>query len=105
MSAGRSEAIMAQHPPLKYVLYIAATPEKVWEGFVSRESNQIIFAGAEFQADLRPGGELAWVGPGPGGKPVNYVHGKVLRFEPPRIFQYTFAMGANDKASRATIEL
>src|SRR2546430_8232276 len=31
--------------------------------------------------------------------------GKVLRFEPPKVFQYTFAMGQNDKASRATIEL
>lgn len=53
---------MANQPPLKYVFYIAATPEKVWEGFVSRESNRIIFAGAEFQADFKPGGLLAWVG-------------------------------------------
>jgi hypothetical protein len=36
---------------------------------------------------------------------MNYVKGKVPRFEPPRVFQYTFAMGQNDKASRATIEL
>ncbi|HET7872065.1 MAG TPA: SRPBCC domain-containing protein, partial [Terriglobales bacterium] len=96
---------MAQPEPLRYVFYIAATPEKVWEGFVSRESNRIIFAGAEFQADLKPGGALAWVGPGPDGKPVNYVHGKFLRFEPPKVFQYTFAMGQNEKQSRATIEL
>ena len=39
---------MAQQAPLKYVFYIAATAEKVWEGFVSRESNLIIFSGAEF---------------------------------------------------------
>jgi len=31
-------AIMAHQAPLKYVFYIATTPEKVWEGFVSRES-------------------------------------------------------------------
>src|SRR6516225_7741687 len=48
---------------------------------------------------------LAWVGVGPDGKPVTYVRGKVLRFEPPRVFQYTFEMGQNNKASRATIEL
>jgi len=96
---------MTHQAPLQYVFYIAATPEKVWEGFVSPESNRIIFAGAEFQADLRPGGALAWVGTGPDGKPVNYVRGKVLRFEPPRVFQYTFATGQNDKESRATIEL
>jgi len=29
----------------------------------------------------------------------------VLRFEPPKVFQYTFAMGQMIKASRATIEL
>jgi uncharacterized protein YndB with AHSA1/START domain len=94
---------MAHPAPLKYIFYMAATPEKVWEGFVSRES--IIFSGAEFQADLKPGGPLAWVGPGPDGKPMNYVQGKVLRFDPPKVFQYTFAMGQNNKPSRATIEL
>ena len=96
---------MAQQAPLKYVFYIAATPEKVWEGFVSKQSNRIIFAGAELQTDFKPGGALAWVGAGPDGKPVNYVHGKDLRYEPPKVFQYTFAMGQNDKPSRATIEL
>src|SRR6516162_8595438 len=96
---------MDNQPALKYVVYIAATPERVWERFVSRESNRIIFSGAEFQADLKPGGSLAWVGPGPGGKPTTHVRGKVLRFEPPKVFQYTFAMGANAKESRATIEL
>ena len=45
------------------------------------------------------------MGVGPDGKPVTYVRGKVLRFEPPIVFQYTFAMDQNDKASRATIEL
>jgi uncharacterized protein YndB with AHSA1/START domain len=81
---------MAHHAPLKYIFYIAATPEKVWEGFVSRESNRIIFSGAELQADFKPGGLLAWVGAGADGKPMTYVRGKVLRFEPPKVFQYTF---------------
>jgi uncharacterized protein YndB with AHSA1/START domain len=36
---------------------------------------------------------------------MEYVRGKVLRFEPPKVFQYTFAMGGNGKESRATIEL
>jgi uncharacterized protein YndB with AHSA1/START domain len=66
---------MAHQEPLKYVFYIAAIPEKVWEGFVSPESNRIIFAGAEFQADCKPGGSLAWVGAGPDGKPMTYVRG------------------------------
>ena len=50
---------MADQAPLKYVFYIAATAEKAWEGFVSRESNRIIFSGAELEADFKPGGLLA----------------------------------------------
>jgi len=91
--------------PLSYVIYIAAPPEKVWDGFVSAESNRIIFAGAELDADWKPGGSIAWVGPGPESKPVKYVHGEVLRFEPPKVLQYTFAMGNSDNTSRATVEL
>ena len=72
---------MAHQAPLKYVFYIAATPEKVWEGFVSRESNRIIFSGAELQADFKPGGFLAWVGSGPDGKPMIRA-GTGLKFHP-----------------------
>jgi hypothetical protein len=41
----RSEATMARQAPLNYVFYIAATPEKVWEGFVSPESNRRVGRG------------------------------------------------------------
>ena len=93
------------HAPLSYVIYIAAPPEKVWDGFVSPESNRILFMGAELEADWKPGGSLAWVGPGSDGKPVQYVHGKVLRFEPQKVLQYTFTMGQSDRKSRATVEV
>lgn len=97
--------IMANPAPLSYVIYIAAPPEKVWEGFVSPESNRILFMGAELEADWRAGGSMAWVGPGPDGKPMKYVHGEVLRFDPPKVLQYTFAMGQSDTPSRVTVEL
>jgi uncharacterized protein YndB with AHSA1/START domain len=96
---------MAQKPPLNYVFYIAATPETVWEGFVSPESNRTIFMGADFQADMKPGGSMKWFGPGSDGKPTTYVHGKVLQVESPRLLQYSFAMGQSDKMSRVTLEL
>jgi uncharacterized protein YndB with AHSA1/START domain len=92
-------------PPLHYVFYIGAPPDKVWDGFVSPEANRAIFLGAELEADWKPGGSMAWVGPGPDGKPVQYVHGTVLRFEPPKVLQYTFAIGPTGKVSRATVEL
>src|SRR6266513_923097 len=96
---------MAHQAQLKYIFYIAATPEHVLLGFVWREANRIILSGGEISRDFKPGGQLAWVGAGPDGKPMTYVRWKVLRFEPPKVFQYTFTMGQNDKASRATIEL
>jgi len=43
---------MAHQAPLKYIFYIAATPEKVWEGFVSLESNRIIFSALSFRRTL-----------------------------------------------------
>lgn len=96
---------MAHQAPLHFVFYFAAPPEKVWEGFVSSESNRILFMGAELEADLKPGGVMNWVGTGPDGKRTVYVRGEVLQAEPPKLLQYTFAMGPSDKTSRVTVEL
>jgi uncharacterized protein YndB with AHSA1/START domain len=96
---------MAEPAPLHFVFYIAAPPEKVWQGFVSPESNRILFMGAELEVDLKPGGPMNWAGTGPDGKRVVYVRGEVLKAEPPRLLQYTFAMGPSSQASRVTIEL
>ena len=96
---------MEHQPPLNFVFYFAAPLQKVWDGFVSLESNRVIFGGADLEIDLKPGGTIAWVGPGPEGKRTPYVHGKILRAEPLKLLQYTFAMGQNDKASRVTLEL
>jgi uncharacterized protein YndB with AHSA1/START domain len=94
-----------RHAPLHFVFYFAAPPDKVWEGFVSAESNRVIFGGAELEVDLEPGGRMNWVGIGADGKRTTYVHGEVLRAEPPKLLQHTFALGASSKTSRVTIEL
>jgi uncharacterized protein YndB with AHSA1/START domain len=96
---------MAEQTPLHFVFYFAAPPDKVWEGFVSPESNRIIFGGAELEVDLKPGGSMNWFGTGADGKRISYVRGEVLQSEPPRLLQYTFAVGASGKISRVTIEL
>jgi uncharacterized protein YndB with AHSA1/START domain len=96
---------VAQQTPLHFVFYFAAAPDKVWEGFVSSESNRIIFGGAELEVELKPGGPMNWVGPGPDGKRVTYVGGKVLQAEPPKLLQYSFSMGPAGKVSRVTVEL
>jgi uncharacterized protein YndB with AHSA1/START domain len=94
-----------QHPLLHFVFYFGAPPEKVWAGFVSPESNRIIFGGADLEIDLEPGGRMNWVGVGADGKRTIYVRGEVLRSEPPKLLQHTFALGASGKTSRVTIEL
>jgi uncharacterized protein YndB with AHSA1/START domain len=91
--------------PLSFTFYIAAPIEKVWNGFVSKEANQTIFMGADFDVDLQPGGAMAWSGPGADGKPMRYVTGTVLRVEAPKLLQYKFGMGEGTVMSRVTVEL
>jgi uncharacterized protein YndB with AHSA1/START domain len=104
-AATNTEEITVTQTPLHFVFYFAAPPVKVWEGFVSPESNRIIFGGADLEVDLKPGGPMNWIGPGPDGKPTTYVRGQVLHADPPKLLQYTFAIGSSDKNSRVTIEL
>ena len=91
--------------PLSFTFYIAAPIEKVWNGFVSKEANQTIFMGADFDVDLKPGGAMSWSGPGKDGKPTRYVTGEVLRVEAPTLLEYKFGMGEGTAMSRVKVEL
>ncbi len=90
--------------PFQFVFYVAVKPEKLWEGLFYR-IDRIIFAGADFKADMKPGGSMKWIGPGPDGKPTTLVQGQVLRSEPPKSLQYTFQLGQSPFKSRVTAEL
>lgn len=92
-------------PPLVFTFYIAAPVEKVWDGFVSKEANRTIFLGAEFELDLKPGGLMAWSGPGKDGKPMRYVTGEVLRVDAPKLLEYRFGMGDGEVMSHVKVEL
>ena len=92
-------------PPLIFTFYIAAPIDKVWNGFVSKETNRTIFMGADFEVDLRPGGAMTWSGPGKDGQPTRYVTGEVLAVEAPTRFEYKFGMGDGAIKSRVTIAL
>jgi uncharacterized protein YndB with AHSA1/START domain len=92
-------------PPLSFTFYIAAPIDTVWNGFVSKEVNQIIFTGAEFEIDLRPGGAMTWSGPGKDGLPARYVTGEVIRAEAPTLLEYKFGMGDGATMSHVTIAL
>ena len=45
---------------------------------LSKETNQTIFMGADFEVDLRTGGAMTWSGPGKDGQRTRYVTGEVL---------------------------
>jgi len=96
---------MESKPPLHFTFYIAAPIEKVWDGFVSKEANQTIFMGADFEVDLRPGGAMTWSGPGKDGKPMRYVTGEILQVEAPHLLIYKFGMGMGETKSRVKVEL
>src|SRR5215470_5264806 len=91
--------------PLSFSFYNAAPIEKVWDGFVSKEANQKIFMGADFEVDLRPGGAMTWSGPGKDGKPMRYVTGEVIRVETLRLLEYKFGMGDGAVMSRVKVEM
>lgn len=91
--------------PLVFTYYIAAPIEKVWEGFVSKEANQKIFMGADFEVELKPGGSMTWSGPGRDGKPTRYVTGRVVKVDAPRLLEYDFGMGMGETMSHVRIEL
>jgi len=91
--------------PLIFTYYIAAPMEKVWDGFISKEANEKIFMGANFEVELKPGGSMTWSGLNKDGKSVRYVTGQVERVEAPRLLVYKFGMGDGAVSSRVKIEL
>lgn len=91
--------------PLVFTFYIAAPIEKVWNGFVSKEANQTIFMGADFEVDLSAGGAMTWSGPGKDGQPTRYVTGEVVKAEAPTRLEYRFGMGDGAVKSRVAIAL
>jgi uncharacterized protein YndB with AHSA1/START domain len=96
---------LVEKQPLVFTFYIAAPLEAVWEGFVGDEANRVIFMGAAFEIELKPGGKLLWSGPGKDGAIVPYVSGRVTRAEAPRLLEYDFGFGAGDRKSHVRIEL
>jgi len=91
--------------PLIFTYYIAAPIEKVWDGFVSKQANQTIFMGADFEVDLNAGGAMTWSGPGRDGKLTRYVTGRVVKVDAPKLLEYEFGMGMGESMSHVKVEL
>ena len=73
-------------PTMVYTIYIASTPEKVWEALTSAEFSRKYFFGNAVEVDPRVGG--AYVLRQPDGSV--HINGEVVECEPPRKLTVTF---------------
>lgn len=89
---------------LKYVLYINASPENVWNVFVSEEGTKAIFFGSILKSTFEIGAPYEYVGPGNDGDETVHVYGKILAFEPNKLMSYTEHPGPSYRENHAELE-
>ena len=73
-------------PAIVYTIYIAATPEKVWQALTSAEFSRKYFFGNAVEVDLKVGG--AYIVRTPDG--ALHISGEVMECDPPRKLTVTF---------------
>ena len=73
-------------PAIVYAIYIAATPDQVWQALTTAEFSKQYFSGFAIEADLRVGG--AFVARAPDGSV--HISGEVIECEPPRRLTVTW---------------
>jgi uncharacterized protein YndB with AHSA1/START domain len=73
-------------PATVYTIYIAATPEKVWQALTSAEFSRKYFFGNAVEVDPRVGG--AYIVRAPDG--ALHISGEVIECVPPRKLTVTF---------------
>ena len=73
-------------PAIVYTIYIASTPDKVWQALTSAEFSRKYFSGNAVQLDLKVGG--AYIVRTPDG--AVHISGEVIECEPMRKLTVTF---------------
>ena len=73
-------------PAIVYTIYIASTPEKVWQALTSAEFSRKYFFGFAIEAELKVGG--AFVARAPDGSV--HISGEVFECDPPRRLTITW---------------
>ena len=73
-------------PTIVYTIYIAATPEKVWQALTTAEFSRQYFFGNAVEIDLKIGG--SYLVRTPDGSP--HITGEVIECDPPRKLSVTF---------------
>src|SRR4030088_2833198 len=75
-------------PAIVYAIYIAATPEKIWQALTTAEFSKQYFSGFVIEADLRVGG--AFVARAPDGSV--HISGEVVECASPRRLTMTWSV-------------
>jgi uncharacterized protein YndB with AHSA1/START domain len=73
-------------PAIVYAIYIASTPEKVWQALTTAEFSRKYFSGFPVEFDLRVGG--AFVMRNPDGSV--HISGEVIECDPPNKLTFSF---------------
>ena len=73
-------------PAIVYTIYIASTPEKVWQALTSAEFSKKYFSGFAIEAELKVGG--AFIARAPDGSV--HISGEVFECDPPRKLTITW---------------
>jgi uncharacterized protein YndB with AHSA1/START domain len=89
---------------LKYVLYIGAKPEEVWQALISPEGTKAIFYGCILDSTFEVGAPYAYIGPGNDGDQTVHVYGNILAFEPNKLMSYTEHPGPSYREKHAELE-
>jgi uncharacterized protein YndB with AHSA1/START domain len=73
-------------PAIVYTIYIASTPEKVWQALTTADFSRQYFSGFAIEADLRVGG--AFIARAPDGSV--HIGGEVIECDPPKKLTITW---------------
>jgi uncharacterized protein YndB with AHSA1/START domain len=80
-------------PDWVFIIYIATTPEKLWDALTSPEFTEQYFFGRRIESDWKVGSTVTyWM---PDGRPD--VQGRVLQSDPPRLLSFTWRVVWNEE--------
>ena len=78
--------VTAFRPTVVYTIYIASTPEKVWEALTSAEFSRQYFSKFSVEVDLKVGGQFRARAP----DGSDHITGEVVECDPPRRLTVTW---------------
>ena len=93
-------------PQFVYTIYIATTPEKLWEALTGPDFTAQYWAGRRIQSDWKVGSPIQLFE----ADGSHDWHGEVLQSDPPKLLSYTFDLtppgeSGGEPPSRVTMEL